>query len=158
MRVNITNRTNRRRSIAARQDLKDFAVKVAEKLGISDYIEEISLYYLKTHRMYFREGPLGGFRRLWDGKRIRIDIAKHWDTDQHARKTAIVHEMTHVKQMIDRRLVIHHGGKSLKWRGRRYDGWKNYKFALDKTDSYRIKHLPWESEVVENIRKYAKRR
>ena len=141
--------------------LKAFTKKIAERLEIDHRIKHIDLRIVKEWHGYYPKGkPLGGFKKVRKGKTVRIDLTGHWDKSITMNKEAIVHELTHVKQLIEKRLEVNRSATELKWLGKKQVQWK--KFRLSKLDSlgsinawrYTYKYMPWEKEVHDSIKKY----
>lgn len=161
MKISIRNRSKKKRSKAAMQELKEFAQAVAIKFGIHHKIKQINLTYKSNWANYYPKGkPLGGFKKLYHNGILTIDFTKYWDYSQKSRKEAIIHEMTHAKQIIEKRLVISRNQKELTWNGKPHVKWKNFRFkqydslSVRKRTEYREALLPWEREVGRNLKKY----
>lgn len=104
MKIQVINRSNKKRSKASIDELKLFTIIAAVKLGIDKKISIVKLIYNTDFHGYYPKGkPLYGFYKLYHNRTVVIYFAKHWDESQNARKTAIVHELTHAKQMIEKR-------------------------------------------------------
>lgn len=163
MRVTIRNRTNKKISVRSKEDLRTFFKHIVRILGIEDWIDEAQLTFTKDHGSYYPKGkPLHGFRRLYDGKIVKIDFAGSWNVSQDKRKRTIIHELTHVKQLIGGKLEISDDSKTAYWKGRKTVKWKQFRFAeLDKLrepedmQAYLNKYLPWEAEVQSNVDEYS---
>ncbi len=158
MKVKIRNRSNKKRSLSAMQELKDFSIHIAKELGIENKIILIQLNYTKGFSDYYPKGkPMFGFHKLFKNKKVKIDFARYWDYSQTDRKEAIVHELTHVKQMVDKRLIISRDFKNVIWKGRPNQSWKKWRFKIfneltrKEKNKYTAKLLPWEAEVQSNI-------
>lgn len=141
------------------QELKDFSIKIAKKLGIENKINLIQLNYTKGFSDYYPKGrPLFGFRKLFSNKTVKIEFTKYWDSSQKERKKVIVHELTHVQQMIDQKLIISRNFKNVIWKGKSNQSWKKWRFKAFEELSRRAKNkytaklLPWEAEVQTNIK------
>jgi len=161
VKITLSNKTNKPRSKKSRQELKDFAKYMAEELGITQSIKVIRLTYKKDFNGYYPKGkPLAGFFKLWNNGVVTIDLARHWDRSQEDRKTAIVHELTHVKQMISKQLVVYKNAKQVKWKGKYATQWKTFRDSIfdeltpDKQDLYVRICFPWEAQVQANCDKY----
>jgi len=162
MKITINNHSNKKRSKKAMQDLKDFAELIAHRLDISDSIKHIKLRYTtKWNGYYPKNKPLAGFFKAYSNGVVKLDFVGHWDGCQIDRKEAIIHELTHAKQIIERRLIIYKNGKQMKWNGEYYKDWKKFNLdhfgtlTPDQQLKYTKKHLPWEREVLKNINKYS---
>jgi hypothetical protein len=162
MKVVIRNNTNKKVSVQEKQKLKEFVFHIAQSLNIETYIPVVYLTYKKKWNGYYpKNKPLAGFFKSWNGKRVSIDFVAFWDTSLTARKEAIVHELTHAKQLIEKKLVIYKNGRQMKWNGNYYRDWKKWKtkevFTI-KNKSQRIashtRYLPWEKDVVENVKTF----
>ncbi len=145
------------------QELKDFSIYVAKKLKIENKIDTINLFYTKNFHGYYPKGkPMYGFYKLFHNRQVRIDLTKHWDVSQKARKKSIVHELTHVKQMSEKRLVVSKDFKNIIWNDKINISWKKWRFAVadklkaQKCRDYTKKFLPWEREVETNTYKFFK--
>lgn len=159
MKVIIVNRSNKKRSVDSMNDLKLFAFDVVVKLGINKKIDVVRLIYNTDFYNFYPKGkPLFGFHKLYHKRIITIYLAKHWDTSQSMRKISIIHELTHAKQMIEKRLVIGKNFKSAKWNGEINHTWKKFNFkeyeklSDFKKNIYTRTLLPWEDEVRHNTR------
>lgn len=157
MKIKIINRSNKKRSKESMDELKLFAFKAAIKLGIDKKISIIKLIYNKDFYGYYPKGkPLYGFYKLFHNRTVVIYFAKHWDTSQYDRKIAIVHELTHAKQLIEKRLVVSRNFKEAKWNGEVNHSWKSWRqkkydqLSDYGKDVYTRKHFPWENEVRNN--------
>ena len=166
MKISIRNLSNKKRSRKAMNELKDFAREIAQKLKITDNISEIRLRYTKQFNGYYPKGqPLGGFFKLYNPETqvVTIDFTGFWDISREDRLVAIVHELTHVHQMVSEKLQISSDGKECKWKGKDYQKWKKLKLSLlddmtpDEQTEYLHKYLPWEKEVDRNCKKYIKK-
>jgi len=160
MKITLTNRSNKKRTKKARKKLKSFAYKVAKDLKLLDELKEIRLYYETQFKGYYPVNkPLHGFRKLFNNKVVTICFTQHWDLDVTSRKEAIVHELTHVKQMVEGRLKIRQP-KTVWWNGKLFNKWK--KVNIDDVENLsskewlkvRKKYLPWEMEVHKNCKVY----
>lgn len=164
MKVTIRNLSKKPRGQRVKTDLKQYSEYIATELGISDHIKEIRLEYQNDYFGYYgKKGPFQGFELLWSNGRVRIIFANNYDQDQFARKSFIVHELTHVKQLIMGELEPM--GKEIKWRGRFNHTWKKFSFkAMEKkqgdkaVNGYIRKHFPWEKEVQANCDYYENQR
>lgn len=164
MRVIVKNHSSKKRSKKEINTLRNFASKIAKELNISKHISYISINYKDDWTGYYPEGkPLAGFFKAWNGKRVTIDLVGFWDKNLMARKEAIVHELTHAKQMITKDLVVYKTGKTLKWKGKVCHSWKEWRMSklnslssYKKRAEYHHKLLPWEKEVEENINFFLK--
>jgi hypothetical protein len=163
MKVVVINRSNKKRSKASIDELKQFTVNVAAELGINKKIDIVRLIYHTDFYNYYPKGkPLFGFYILYHDRIATIYLAKHWDASQNARKTSIIHELTHAKQMIEKRLVIGRNFNSAKWNGETNYSWKKFSFKKYESlsgrsqDIYIRELLPWENEVRYNTESYLK--
>lgn len=163
MRVTLVNQSNKARSKKARNELKEFARDIVNKLGISQNIRHIKLRYTKQFYGYYpKNKPLAGFFKAYKDGVVQIDFTGWWDRSQADRKIAIIHELTHAKQMIEKRLVVYKNGRQLKWNGKYTNCWKKFKLDLiedmseDELEKYIRKHLPWEREVYKNCERLMK--
>lgn len=161
MRVTIRNRTNKRRSVKSKEELRTFTRYIVKELGLTR-IKEINLTYTKQFSGYYtKDKPMHGFVKLYKNGRVRIDLTQWWDSSRIANRSAVVHELTHVKQMQQRRMVINKNENAINWNGKRTDKWKKFRFATleamtttKDADAYLRKWLPWEGEVQKNLAKY----
>jgi hypothetical protein len=163
MKVTIRNNSNKRRSKQAMQDIKDFTVCIARELEIYDKIKEVRIRYTKDWNGYYPKGkPFAGFKKLLSNKIVRIDLTRSWDRNISSRHEAIVHELTHVKQLIENRLQIHSSCRSVRWNHKTQSKWRMFrdKFheAMDVSlqQDYIELHFPWEAEVRQNCDRYIK--
>jgi hypothetical protein len=163
MKVVVINRSNKKRSKASIDELKQFAFNVAGELDINKKIDIVRLIYHKDFYNFYPKGkPLFGFYKLYHNRIVTIYLAKHWDASQNARKNSIIHELTHAKQMIEKRLVIGRGFNTVKWNGEINRTWKKFTFKKYESlgdrsqDIYIRKLLPWENEVRQNTESYRK--
>lgn len=159
--VRIRNKSNKNRSLEAMKELKELATFVAQELNITEHINSISINYTKELNYYLKNKPLYGFYKLFNDNKVRIDLAKNWDKSQIIRKTTIVHELVHVKQMIEKRLVIGPDLDTAHWNGKLITSWKKFRWKELKElkttieqSLYIKKTLPWESEVNNYVKKY----
>lgn len=142
-------------------ELKRFAAEVAKALNIDSHISEIRIAYKKDFYNYYPKGkPFGGFDKLWDGNIAKLDLTKFWDINVAERKAAIVHELTHVRQLISRDLEVI-GDKTIVWKGQVNHTWKVFRDSIlesiittKERDKYINLCFPWENEVTENIKKF----
>lgn len=165
MKVTLVNFSNKKRSKKARQELKDFATFIAEELRVDSKIKHIKMRYTRKWSGYYPKGkPLAGFFKAYRDGVTNIDFTGHWDFDRQTRLEAIVHELTHAKQLIEKRLVVYKNGRQMKWNGKYTNQWKDLKIDMldsmdaDEVEKYIIKCLPWEKEVHKNIDKYVRSR
>ena len=161
MKVSIRNLSNKKRSKKAMEELKEYACFIAKELKIEKNIREINLKYKKNWSGYYKKGkPLVGFTKSFNHGVVQIDLTGFWDVNQATRKEAIVHELTHAKQLIEKRLQISSNFKELKWNGVKFDKWKkwnNEKFQELSEKAFmkkRFKLMPWEREVENNLEKF----
>lgn len=162
MKVVVKNKSSKRRSSKQIKELKEFVFYIARELNIVDKIPTVYLTYKDNFTGYYPKGkPLAGFFKSWNGHRVSIDLTGFWDVNLTARKEAIVHELTHAKQMIEKQLVVFKTGRTLKWNGRLNNSWKKWReneiLSMENESErldYHLKLLPWEREVNLNIRKY----
>lgn len=161
MKINIRNKSDIVRTKSEMDYLKIFTAELAWELGIACDVREIRLRYRNWWYGYYPKGkPLAGFYKLFKAGIVTIDLTGHWDADLIARKTAIVHELTHVKQIVEKRLRVHSNCRVVHWNGSRVDTWKKYRESIrDSLTSqearrrYKGNLIPWEWEVWENVDK-----
>ena len=162
MKIIVTNKSSKSRSQKQINELKKYVVYIAKQLNIYEKIPKVYLTYKDYFTGYYPKGkPLAGFFKSWNGKRVSIDLTGFWDENMTSRKEAIVHELTHAKQMIEKRLVVFKTGRTLRWNGQLNKDWKKWKDSVissmesseDKLN-YHLKLLPWEREVNKNLNKF----
>lgn len=128
MKINIQNKSKKKRSLNQTIDLKKFTLEIANKLKISEKFENILLVYADKYNGYYSKGdPFIGFKLLWNGKRIKIVMSQHFDKNQNTRKELIIHELTHAKQLISKKLIIL--GKTVIWKGSVNKSWRKFRFS-----------------------------
>lgn len=162
MQVVIKNKSSKIRSKKQQDELVDFAKKIAKEFNIDKKIKKINLTYRDNWVGYYPKGkPLAGFFKAWNGSEVNIDFVGFWDKNLTQRKEAIIHELTHTKQMINKELVVFKTGRTLKWKGILYNKWKTWKESeiseiksYKKRLDYHLGKLPWEIEVSTNVKKY----
>ena len=162
MKVSIKNLSKKSRSKKYMNELKQYAREISFELGTALDIKEIKLTYKDHWNGYYPKGkPLGGFIKLYKNKIVQIDFVGHWDLNQHSRKRAIIHELTHVSQILEGRLQINKACNDLKWKGNPYPKWKLFrnkeyeeKSTIKEKNKYAGKLFPWEREVEKNISRY----
>jgi len=161
MRVIIRNKSNKRRSKTSMSELKEFACDIANKLKISNKIKVIRITYTKTFHGYYPKGkPMFGFKKLLNSGVVTIDLAHHWDYSKESNREGIIHELTHVKQLVEKRLVIDKDCKQVIWNGKTNNTWNKFRFSnLDGMNAedqvvYIEKFFPWERDVNRNIARY----
>lgn len=163
MKVVIRNKSSKKRSYKQYKELRQFTISIAKEFGIYDQVETVYLTFRDEFpKTYYPKGqPLAGFFKCWNGNRVSISLCDFWDGNMNDRKSAIVHELTHTKQMINKELIVFKNGKTIKWKNKLNHTWKNFKFKVHdsmsdrkKQDKYLCKHFPWEKEVGKNLDKY----
>jgi hypothetical protein len=158
--IKIKNNSNKLRSKKSIDELKNLAFKVCNDLKIYDIIDSCNINYTKKLNYYRDSQPLYGFKKLFNNNKVTIDLAEVWDTSQYVRKLTIIHELTHAKQMIDKRLIINDNCNSVIWNGKVVNTWRKFKFTEfnklktnKEKDKYIKPKLPWELEVRKNVSK-----
>ncbi len=161
MLVTFKNRSNKLISRTRVVFLKRFARLMACTLEIDRRINLIDLRLTKDWHGYYPKGePLGGLIKLYHNKIVRIDLTRHWDTSLLMNKEAIIHELTHAKQLIEKRLVINRTRTEAKWLGKKVVTWKKFRVArlnelpTKRSWAYTERLIPWEREVRTNVQKY----
>ena len=164
MKINIKNLSNKQRSIKAKNDLQLFTKDAVIKMNLENDINEIRIIYKKEfYNFYKKNQQFLGFKKLYNNKIVTIILARNWDMSQEVRKSAIIHELTHVKQIATKKIILNKDFSDIKYKGKVFPMWKNYsnkKFnTLEKKDysiarRYFEKHFPWEREVDKNVQKY----
>ncbi len=161
MKITIRNFSNKRRSKAAMNELKSFTAEICAKLNIQRHIDLIKITYTKNPLDYYPVGkPLYGFYKLYHNRMVNINLAGSWDASQEVRMESIIHELTHVKQLVEKRLVVSRDFKSIKWMGKTHELWKKWRWkeysALPRAKKYNYtaRLMPWEKEVQGNVDKY----
>ena len=160
MKISIRNYSNKKRSHEAKKELKLYALEVASELNISEHIQDIRLEYRKEYRGYYgKKSPFQGFELLWNKGQVKIIFAAYYDRSQEMRKDFIVHELTHVRQLISGDLRPM--GERIKWKGRFNHTWKKFRFKVMESfkneadvETYLRKHFPWEIEVQKNCERF----
>lgn len=163
MRITIRNRTNKKISIRAKEDMRTFARVMVRHLGIEYWIKEIEITFVKDDGSYYpKDKPLFGFKKLFDGEVVKIDFSKTYGTSKDDRNGIIIHELTHVQQLIAGELKIADDCRTVYWKGKKTETWKKFRFAkyykLKETNKHRAyikKLLPWEAAVDLNFKKYS---
>lgn len=163
MKIKVINISNKRRSRKSTSLLKEFINLAICALDLEDHIDEVRIRFTKDFYNYFPKGkPLAGFDKLYSNRICKIDLTKHWDTSLKANKEAIIHELTHIRQLIDKRLVLGKDRKTVIWNGKVNNDWRKYneakfeKMSSKKSFELFYKYMPWEKEVYNNIRKFVK--
>jgi len=162
LKVVIRNLTNKKVLESEKKELRDFVKYISQQLNIENKIPVVFLTYKNNWTGYYPKGkPLAGFFKSWNGNRVSIDLTDFWDTSLTARKEAIIHELTHAKQLIEKQLVVYKNGRQMKWNGVYFKKWKNWKasqiFSIKNKDERiknHIKYLPWKKTVVSNVKKF----
>lgn len=157
MRVRIRNFSKKARNRKSMNELKHWATFVAEIMDISTKIREIKLEYKNSYDGYYGNSPFQGFDLLWNGKDAKIIFSQFYDSNQEQRRSFIVHELTHVLQLISGDMeIVGDNREKIKWKGRFNHTWKKFRFSkmesLEKgqINGYLAKHFPWEKEVQIN--------
>ena len=165
MKISIRNYSNKKRSVKLKNELKIFTEKIAKELDIYSKIKEIKLFYVtNSHNYYPKDKPFGGFNFLFSKGIVNICFYKTWDKSQQCRKNVIIHELTHVKQLINKELEVSKNGKFVKWNNQIFDRWNLYdeqtyeNCSIDSEifETYKCFVMPWEVEIPYNIKKLNK--
>lgn len=167
MKIRVKNLSKKPRSKRQYKLLKDWAVFIALELNVYHHIDELRITYKNDwpYNYYPAGKPMGGFKKLYNNRIATIDLTDFWDEDMECRKGAIVHELTHLKQMVEGRLVPSSDYKSVKWNGKTSSKWKTFRTEFydglrsnKLARQYLTHHLPWEAEVQANLDKYVRGR
>lgn len=161
MKIYIRNKSNKKRSKKSIKELRYFIIYIAKEFNITESVKEIHVNFMKDFNGYFpKNKPFGGFLKLFKDGKVQIDLARFWDYSRLDNRRGIVHELTHVKQMVEGRLVVHNDMKGVHWNGEENHTWRMFRFKkasqLDEQDfkKYIAKYFPWEREVQINEYKY----
>lgn len=159
--IKFKNYTKKKRSTRIKKELIEFSLYMAKEFEIDQNIKSLTFEFRNDWIGYYPKGkPLGGFRFMLSNGHMRIVLTKFWDINQKARKEAVVHEMTHAKQILTKKLVVVKD-KDIVWANKNYDKWKKFRFNkyvqiknIKVQKEYLEKHFPWEQEVNQNIKRY----
>jgi hypothetical protein len=133
---------------------------ILHNIKIQDY--EITLDFRKSPAAPKFPGPFGGFHGLLNKQKKQIYVElrsfieyKHGDTNSTIH--CILHELVHVRDLLEHRLVVHKDGIEIYYKNKfhtrcpfSFDIFQRI-YALDKklAQDYNIHALPWEKEAYE---------
>lgn len=149
MKVKVTDFKHRK---GLHKELSQNLGKVLKFLGIENEVKQVNIQVLKTYPS--AQGYDQAFLKLYQKGIVNLIITPSYDQNKYTRISLIAHELTHVKQFINKELIFYleAGKKTYIYRNKKYT--KVYSFdKFDKLSNKRKKQIeyiskicPWEKE------------
>ena len=153
MKVKVTDFKHRK---GLHKELEHNLIKVLKFLGIENELKQVNIKVLKKYPS--AQGYDQAFFKLYQKGIVNLIITPSYDQNKYTRMSLIAHELTHVKQFINKELIfsLKAGKKVYFYHNKKYtkvysfDKFDQLSHQRKKQIEYISKICPWEKEPCMN--------